>query len=110
MKYTVRIAERAQKDIEEAADYIEYALKNPQAADSLLDELDSVRSGLEEMPERYPPARDEILASWGVRFVRIKKYLAFFIVDQAEETVHIIRFLYGKSNWTAILHHDISKQ
>ena len=45
MKYTVRIAERAQKDIEEAADYIEYALKNPQAADSLLDELDSVLSG-----------------------------------------------------------------
>ena len=110
MKYTVRIAERAQRDIEEAADYLEYALKNPQAADSLLDELDSVLSGLEELPERYPPARDEILASWGIRFVRIRNYLAFFTVDQTEETVHIVRFLYGKSNWITILHYDISKQ
>lgn len=110
MKYTVQLAERARRDMEDAAEYIAYSLKNPQAADSLLDEAESVLAGLEEMPERYPPARDEILASWGIRFVRIKSYLAFFTVSQTEASVQILRFLYGKSSWEAILHRDISGQ
>lgn len=110
MKYTVHLAERARRDIEDAADYIEYSLKNPLAADRLLDEVESVLTELEEMPERYSPVRDEILASWGIRFVRIKNYLAFFTVSQAEARVQIVRFLYGKSSWEAILRREVSGQ
>lgn len=110
MRYAVQLAELARRDIEDAVACIEYSLKNPQAADSLLDELEKTLAGLEEMPERYPPVRDEILASWGICFVRIKNHLAFFTISQTEASVFIIRFLYGKSNWEAILHHGLYKQ
>ena len=33
-------------------------------------------------------------------------YLAFYTVDDATQTVHIVRFLYGKSNWITILKTD----
>ena len=37
MKYRVHITERAQRDLESAADYIEHTLLTPAAADDLLD-------------------------------------------------------------------------
>ena len=33
-------------------------------------------------------------------------YLAFYTVDDATQTVYIVRFLYGKSNWITILKTD----
>ena len=38
MNYTVNITAAAEHDMANAADYIEFALKNPSAADHLLDE------------------------------------------------------------------------
>ena len=40
MKYYLLITSIAQHDISEAADYIEFVLKNPKAADDLLEEAD----------------------------------------------------------------------
>ena len=37
MNYQVHITKTAEHDIAKAADYIEFVLKNPQAADHLLD-------------------------------------------------------------------------
>ena len=108
MTYQVRITSRAQEDIDRAADYIEFALKNSQAADSLLDAAEMEIASLSSMPERYALVHDDVLASWGIRCTRIKNYLAFYTVDEAHQTVYVIRFLYGKSNWAAILRSDAS--
>ena len=59
-------------------------------------------------PARYPLARDEILAAWGIRFLRIKNYIAFYLIDDAREMIYVIRFLYGKSNWASILKNSIA--
>ena len=103
MNYAVHMTQRAQQDIEEAHAYIEHVLKNPQAAEILLDEIDAALSGLTNMPERHPPVRDELLAAWDIRFVQVRNYLAFFTVDHASARVELLRFLYGKSSWAAIL-------
>ena len=108
MMYQVRITSRAQEDIDKAADYIEYALKNPQAADALLDAAEAEIASLSDMPEPYALVRDDVLASWGIRCARIKNYMAFYTVDEAHKTVYVVRFLYGKSNWAAILRSDAS--
>ena len=62
-QYYVHITSAAERDINRAADYIEYSLKNPLAADTLLD-----------------------------------------------DTEDVVRFLYGKSDWVSILHHDFIKE
>ena len=103
MTYQIRITERAQTDMMRAADHIAYVLKNPRAADALLDETAAEINSLATMPQRYALAGDRVLASWGIRFLRIKNYLVFYTVDETTCTVFIVRFLYGKSNWAAIL-------
>lgn len=103
MNYRVHITRKAEQDLSRALDYIEISLKNPQAADRLLDEAERLLGNLAQMPERYALPEDKLLTAWGVRFVQIKKYLAFYVVDKEAQTVHIIRFLYGKSDWRSIL-------
>lgn len=104
MTYRVHITGQAERDLDRALDYIEFSLKNPKASDGLLDMVENTLSVLAHMPERYAVVDDALLSAWRIRFVQIKKYLAFFVTDQETQTVHIVRFLYGKSDWRSILH------
>jgi plasmid stabilization system protein ParE len=93
----------AERDIAQASDHIEFVLKNPQAADHLLDEAERQISALAQFPMKFPLVEDKLLASWGIRFTKVNNYLAFYVVSEEDRRVNIVRFLYGKSNWTAIL-------
>ena len=99
----MHISTAAERDIEEAADYIEYVLKNPQAADALLDAIDEVLPSLQENPQRISIVSEPVLRTWEIRFIRIKNYLVFFRVDDENASVVIVRFLYAKRNWWTIL-------
>ena len=81
MKYNIHVTQAAERDMANAYDYIDLVLKNPTAADKLL-------------------------SLWGIRFTIVINYLAFYTVDDATQTVYIVRFLYGKSNWITILKTD----
>ena len=104
MNYTVLITRTAQRDLARAADYIEFSLKNPTAADALLAEASRTLSALSSMPERWPMADDRLLRAWGVRCARVKNYLAFYTVSAPQKTVTVLRFLYGRSDWMSLLH------
>lgn len=101
MSYNLHITSVAQRDISQAADYIEFVLKNPKAADDLLEETDQKINALLPFPSEHPVVEDRLLSSWGIRFIQIKNYLAFYVAE--ENQVTIIRFLYAKSNWISIL-------
>ena len=101
MNYHLHITSVAQRDISQAADYIEFVLKNPKAADDLLEETDQKINALLPFPQEHPIVEDKLLAAWGVRFTQIKNYLAFYVVEENQVTV--IRFLYDKSDWISIL-------
>lgn len=103
MNYTLHITSTAERDITRAADYIEFTLKNPQAADHLLDETENQIKALLNFPKKYPLASDKILAAWGIRFIKIANYLAFYIVSDETGQVIVVRFLYEKSDWLSIL-------
>lgn len=106
MNYEIRITAKAQYDINQTADYIEFSLKNPQAAMTLLDEIDLEISSLSQMPQRYALVSDKLLSAWGIRYVKVKNYLAFYTISDETATVHVVRFLYGKSNWRVLLQND----
>ena len=103
MSYQLHITSTAEHDIMRAVDYIEFTLKNPQAADNLLDVVTKQIGTLSELPQKFRIVDDPILASWEIRFVIINNYLAFYTIDEEKQTVIIVRFLYQKSNWTSIL-------
>ena len=96
MKYNIHITHAAERDMANAYDYIDLVLKNPTAADKLLDVADEKIGALAEFPHKFEVVSDKLLSLWGIRFT-------FYTVDDATQTVHIVRFLYCKSNWITIL-------
>lgn len=104
MSYTIHITTTAERDLNYAADYIEFVLKNPKAADDLLDEAEKRINSLADLPERFQLVNDPVLASWRIRFVIVNNYLAFYTVSHERKLVTVVRFLYQKSDWNAILH------
>jgi hypothetical protein len=58
---------------------MEFVLKNPKAADDLLEESELKIGTLFAFPGKFPIVDDPLPASWGIRFVQIKNYLAFFM-------------------------------
>ena len=108
MNYSINITRSAEQDLNEADDYIEYVLKNPTAADDLLENVFKKISQLESNPFIHSIADDPVLKAWQIRFVAIKNYLAFYTIDEQEGIVYIVRFLYGKRNWIQILNQGIS--
>jgi addiction module RelE/StbE family toxin len=103
MTYKIRITKAAERDLISAADYIEYNLKNPQAANELLSKATELILGLSDFPQRYEIVNDPILRGWEIRFIRINNYLAFYTVSEKDKMVYIVRFLYGKRDWLSIL-------
>ena len=108
MNYEVRITRAAENDLNEAADYIEFVLLNPQAADDLVDAVEETLPTLAQYAQRYALVDDPVLRVWGIRFVQIKNYLAFYTISEEEQKVYIVRFLYGKRNWISILKNGFS--
>ena len=108
MNYEVRITRAAENDLNEAADSIEFVLLNPQAADDLVDAVEETLPTLAQYAQRYALVDDPVLRAWGIRFVQIKNYLAFYTISEEEQKVYIVRFLYGKRNWISILKNGFS--
>ena len=100
--YSIHITKAAERDIANAANYIEFALKNPQAAEALLDIVEEKINNIAIFPEKFAVIEDVVLSSWGIRFVAIKNYLAFYLIDEITCTIHVVRFLYGKRNYEQI--------
>ena len=105
MSYQVHITSTAEHDIMRAADYIEFTLKNPDAADNLLDAATEQIGSLADLPQKFRLVDDPVLDR---RFVIINNYLSFYTIDEEKQTVIIVRFLYQKSNWTSILRQGFS--
>lgn len=103
MSYTIHITAAAERDMINASNHIEFVLKNPKAADDLLDTAELKINSLADFPQKFKLVDDPVLSSWGVRFVVVNGYLAFYVITEDTKQVTIVRFLFQKSNWTAIL-------
>lgn len=108
MSYIIHITRTAERDIMRAADYIEFNLKNPTAAEHLLDVATEQINSLADMPQKFRLVDDPVLASWEIRYVIVNNYLAFYTIDEEKQMVIVVRFLFQKSNWNAILRQKFS--
>lgn len=108
MSYMIHITQTAERDIMRAADHIEFNLKNPSAADHLLDVATEQINSLSDIPQKFRLVDAPVLSSWGIRFVIVNNYLAFYTIDEEKQMVIVVRFLFQKSNWNAILRQGFS--
>ena len=108
MIYDIHITVTAERDLIKASDHIEFVLKNPKAADDLLNKAEIQISSLSDFPQKFKLVDDPVLASWGIRFVIVNGYLAFYVISEETHRVIVVRFLFQKSNWAAILRQGLS--
>lgn len=106
MKYNIHVTQAAERDMANAYDYIDLVLKKSNCRRQAVGCGRRKIGALAEFPHKFEVVSDKLLSLWGIRFTIVMNYLAFYTVDDATQTVHIVRFLYGKSNWITILKTD----
>jgi len=107
MNYSLNITDIAEEDILATVKYISNELKNPVAANNLLDDIEKHEKVLEKTPAIYPFVHDEHLAGKGLKYVIIKNFLLFYTIDKKSKIVNVIRFLYGRRDWKNILRNNV---
>jgi plasmid stabilization system protein ParE len=107
--YTLNFSKLFREDVKSSVKYIKHTLQAPAAAQGLKDEIKKTYKKIKEMPFIYPAVPDEYLASMGFRFVMVKNYIIFYMVEGKQ--INIFRFLYGHRDWINILGNtDLNKE
>ena len=102
-EYRVFISEPAEHDLWGICRYISAQLSSPQTALDMVDEIEAAIRSLSEMPARFALVGDERLALQGYRKMLVKNYLVFYLIDEEAACVDIVRILYARRDWQAIL-------
>jgi len=97
--YQIEILPIAQKDMHEMVAYLNNF--NSNTALSMYDEIITSIFSLKKFPNKQPQADIPILKAKGYRYLRVKRYLVFFVV--ADKKVQIRRVLHEKRNYKSIL-------
>lgn len=95
MNYEVEVTEQAESDLRGIFDHIAFSLQSLQNAVGQLDRLEKAISGLSYMPERFRAYDNEPWHSRGLRIMTVDNYCVFYIPDNKEQVVTIIRVMYG---------------
>ncbi len=86
---------KAKQDLQDIYEYIAYTLLAPETARRMTARIMKAIRSLESMPERNPLYKEEPWRSQGIRFLPVKNYLIFYIVNASTDTVTIVRIMYG---------------
>ena len=90
-------------DLDESHNYISEKLRNPMAADRLIIEAMKKLIEIRDNPTHRPLVYDEYLADLGYRLKIVKNYILFYIIDEDNKHIKVVRFLYGRRDWVNIL-------
>ncbi len=83
--------------------YIKNVLNAPIAAKNLINEVKEKLIYISKNPTHRPLVYDKYLASLGYRLISVKNYLIFYIINDDNIHIKIVRFLYCKRDWINIL-------
>lgn len=103
-QYEIRTSYLAEKDLENAGDYIAFTLLNPVAAENTVKGIREQVNKLRYFPESHELDDDVTLARMGVHKTYFKEYKIFFMIDNSTYTVFVIRILHMLSDSNARLY------
>ena len=103
MKYEVVTTAQAVADLRAIFEYIAYELLAGENAIKQLDRLEEAILSLDEMPERYHLYDKEPWRERNLRIMPVDNYLVFYIPQEEDKTVTVIRVMYGRRDIDAQL-------
>ena len=58
---------------------------------------------LKENPYVRPLVQNKYLSTKGIRFIKVKKYMLIYKINEKNKTVFLYRFIYSRRDWINIL-------
>lgn len=98
MTWKIQYTEKAQDDLRGIYEYISYNLFVPMTAKKQVNAIMNEISKLDTNPHIFPLYKKEPWYSRGLRFFPVNNYIVFYMPNEADNTVAIIRIMYGGSN------------
>lgn len=95
MSYYVAYSAEARQDLRDIYQYIAYELLEPEIASGQVDRIMNEISSLDEMPLRHRRYDEEPWYSIGLRVMPVDNYLVFYLPDETNDTVSIVRIMYS---------------
>ena len=102
-KYGYVLTEIAEADIDETFEYIAEDLSNPDAASGFADELEKMIDDICKTPKSGRLVENEYLKRNDVRRFLVDNYVCYYIIDDEEKNIVILRLVYGKRDQDKIL-------
>ena len=91
LTYKVITVPLAEKDIIEQADYIAFEFRAPETAVNIVRGLRKSITNLSIFPQGHKLDEDKELARYGIRKTYYKNYKIYFLVDESQRIVYILR-------------------
>ena len=101
--YNLAFSKIIDEDIDSCYNYINDKLEAPMAAENLMKELYEKLNHIKENPYSRPLVHDKLLASLGIRSIKVKNYLLFYSIEEEIKNLNIITFMYNKRDWVNIV-------
>lgn len=101
--YRLKMLLKASHDLERIYSYIVNDLFAENAANNLIVQIEKSIMRLKDFPFSCNLVKDEILKNKGYRRLIIDNYVVFYIVDETDEVVVIMRILYGPRNYQNLI-------
>lgn len=101
--YEVHFTDKAEQDLIEILLYVSEILKEPGIAERLYGTIKKQVQSLNHMTQRYAIVEEEPYRTYGVRKIPIENYIAFYIVEERPQKVHVFRILYNRREWQNLL-------
>ena len=95
MIFDVSYSAEARQDLRDIYEYIAYELLVPETAARQAERIMKAARSLEQIPMRYRLYEGEPWHSQGLRVLPVDNYLVFYLPDETNATVSIIRIMYG---------------
>ena len=96
MTYDVEITDRAIFDLKTLYEYIANALMVPIAAKKQYIRIEDAIYSLRDMPERFKRYEKGPWRNRNLRIMRVDNYLVFYVVNNENFKVTVIRIVYGR--------------
>lgn len=97
--YSLKMTPAAEDDLDGIYAYIAGVFFDPTAAERIILRIEGAIMSLRNYPCRCEVSRDETLAMKGYRRLVVGNYVAIYFVDDASETVVIMRVFHGDMDY-----------
>ena len=102
-KFSYRLSNAAESDIDEIITYIAEDLGNPDAAQSFIDEMIKRIEDLCEMPRIGNIVENDLIHRNNIRRILVHNHILYYFIDDQNRIINVMRVVYNRRDQFVIL-------